>query len=128
LGATRLCVDTSVFGGCFDPEFDQASRQLFEEVRQGKHLLLVSETTAAELVRSPDPVRELVEGLAPECVERVVIAEEMVALQEAYLAAGVVGEKWRDDALHVAAATVARAEVLVSWNFRHLVNLHKARS
>lgn len=46
-------------------------------------------------------------------------------LQEAYLAAGIVGSKWEADALHVAVATVANCWVIVSWNFRHIVHFDK---
>jgi len=55
LKPTRLDVDTSVFGGRFDPEYEQASQRLFREVRLGKHVVLVSETTATELVGAPAP-------------------------------------------------------------------------
>ena len=46
-------------------------------------------------------------------------------LQEAYLAAGIVGPKSAADALHVAAATVSECRVIVSWNFKHVVNFEK---
>lgn len=48
-------------------------------------------------------------------------------LRDAYLAAKVVGPRWSDDAAHVATATVARADLIVSWNFRHLVKWEKIR-
>ena len=56
------------------------------------------------------------------------ITEEVLALRDAYLAAGVVGPQRLDDAGHVAAATVARADAIVSWNFRHIVRLDKIRA
>lgn len=52
----------------------------------------------------------------------------MQALATAYLKAGVVGERWLDDATHVAAATIARADAIVSWNFRHIVRLDKIKA
>jgi hypothetical protein len=45
-----------------------------------------------------------------------------------YRDASVVVQKFADDALHVAHATIARADVIVSWNFKHLVNPAKIRS
>jgi len=53
------------------------------------------------------------------------IAQEAIHLQRAYLAARIVGEQSRADALHVAVATVSRCRVIVSWNFRHVVNFQK---
>ena len=33
-----------------------------------------------------------------------------------------------DDATHVAAATVAKADAVVSWNFKHIVRLDKIKA
>ena len=52
---------------------------------------------------------------------------EMVRLGQAYVAARVVGRTARVDALHVATASVVRADVLVSWNFKHIVQLARIR-
>jgi len=48
------------------------------------------------------------------------LARELAA---AYVAEGAIGTRMRADALHIAVATVARVDVLVSWNFKHIVNL-----
>ena len=50
---------------------------------------------------------------------------DALALQRAYLSAGIVGPKSSDDALHVALATIAEADLIVSWNFRHIVHFEK---
>ena len=47
------------------------------------------------------------------------------ALRDAYIEAGVVGAESREDAEHVAAASVAEVDILVSWNFRHIVHFDK---
>ena len=52
---------------------------------------------------------------------------EAAELADAYLARGVLGPGSHSDALHVALATVARVDVLVSWNFKHIVNLGRIR-
>jgi hypothetical protein len=46
-------------------------------------------------------------------------------LADAYISEGVIGAKLRADAQHIAIATVARVDVLVSWNSKHIVNLHR---
>ena len=53
--------------------------------------------------------------------------DEVTALAEAYIAAGVLGRASELDARHVATATVARADVLLSWNFKHIVNYDRIR-
>jgi len=55
------------------------------------------------------------------------ITEEMERLRDAYLSAGVLGESSDADALHVAAATVLEVDLIVSWNFKHIVHFEKIR-
>lgn len=43
------------------------------------------------------------------------------------MAHGIVGPGSRSDALHVALATIGRVDVMVSWNFKHIVNLNRIR-
>ncbi len=122
----RVYPDTSVFGGLFDGEFAALTAPFFRAVQSGRIVLLVSDLVVAELDRAPARIQDLLQGLLP-ASERVVITAAMRDLQVAYLAAGVVGSRYADDALHVAAATVVRAQTLVSWNFRHLVDPRRAR-
>jgi hypothetical protein len=57
----------------------------------------------------------------------VTLTAEVSLLRDAYLQAGIVGARWSNDAAHVAAATVARADAIVSWNFKHIVRLEKMK-
>jgi predicted nucleic acid-binding protein len=124
----RIYADTSVFGGVFDPEFASASRRFFEEVRTGKHVVLVSEVTYRELSRAPIDIQRFIAELPEGAIENIAITQEMVDLTNAYIAAGVVSKRWLDDAAQVAVATVVHADALVSWNFRHLVKWEKIRA
>ena len=56
------------------------------------------------------------------------LSKEVIELRNAYVTAGVLGVKWIDDATRVAAATVARADAIVSWNFAHIVRLDKMKA
>ncbi len=120
----RVYADTSVFGGVFDPEFERASREFFDEVRSRRFRLVISAPVRDELARAPAQVRELLSDMA-EYVEAVEATVEAVALRRAYLDAGVVSSRYATDALHVAVATVTGCEVIVSWNFRHIVNFER---
>jgi hypothetical protein len=124
----RIYVDTSVIGGCADAEFAEDSSRLFDLARQGRYVLLVSDVVVRELADAPDSVRQVLETLPDSAVEAVALSEEVFALRDAYLAAGIVGLRWADDATHVAAATCARADAIVSWNFKHIVRLDKIRA
>ncbi len=123
----RIYLDTSVVGGCEDEEFAEASRELLAQAQAGKLDLLVSGLLLGELARAPEAVQRRLAGLAPECVEYVAETEEARTLRDCYVAAGIVGPAQVNDALHVALATVARADVIVSWNFKHIVHYDKIR-
>jgi hypothetical protein len=55
----RVYVDTSVLGGCFDPEFATWSQSLIEDFRRGYFVPVLSEVTAAEVAAAPSRVRDL---------------------------------------------------------------------
>ncbi len=124
----RIYVDTSVIGGCADVEFAEDSRRLLDMARAGRLTLLVSDVVVRELTDAPQPVMQLFKELPESTVEAVPLSEEVLQLRDAYLVAGVVGPKWMDDATHVAAATVAQADAVVSWNFKHIVRLDKIKA
>ncbi len=124
----RVYLDTSVIGGWADEEFAEDSRRLFTLAQSSRLRILVSDVVIAELENAPAEVRDALMGIATSAIETVPITVEVLALRDAYLAAGVLGRKWIDDATHVAAATVARADAIVSWNFRHIVRLDKIKA
>ena len=115
----RVYADTSVLGGCFDKEFDDESRAFFEHVSSGKFVLLISDLTVREPENAPREVREFYSTLTG--YESVSATNECYGLRDAYLNADVVGRASADDALHVAIAAVYRADIVVSWNFKHIV-------
>lgn len=121
----RVYADTSVFGGCFDPEFEAESRKFFDEVRQGRFTVVISDVTVEELQPAPEEVRQVLADLPPEFVEMVEASDEMEALRQAYLEAGIVGIASSNDAAHIAAATAAEVDIVVSWNFKHIVHFEK---
>lgn len=123
----RVYADTSVFGGCFDDEFKAESVRFFDEVRQGQFVVVVSNVTLDELELAPDPVRGVLAGLPPEQVEIVSTSPESDGLRKAYLEAAVVGPASRNDAAHIAVATVSGVDLVVSWNFKHIVHFEKIR-
>ena len=122
----RIYIDTSVFGGVHDEEFADASTAFFALAHQGRFHLLTSPLVIAELRDAPSAVREWYDRLEPS-LELAPVSDAALTLRDAYLAAGVVTPRWADDALHVALATVVGAELIVSWNFRHLVNYERIR-
>lgn len=124
----RVYVDTSVFGGCLDDEFTVDSLRVMELARSGRLTLIVSDVVVAELAPAPRAVREMMQGLPESAIELWDSDAEIGDLRDAYIKSGVLTSRWIDDAAHVAAATVARADALVSWNFRHVVRLDRIKA
>ena len=121
----RIFVDTSVIGGCHDEEFGFTSRLLFAEFQHGKAIAVVSSLTLEELKLAPDRVGRVLDGVPDDAVEYVELDEEAVELAEQYIAGGVLGPGSLVDAQQIAIATLHNVDVIVSWNFRHIVNLRR---
>jgi hypothetical protein len=121
----RVYADTSVFGGCFDDEFRNESVRFFEEVRLGQFVVVVSNVTLDELELAPDRVRGVLADLPPQQVEIINTSLESDGLRNAYLEAAVVGPASTNDAAHIAVATISNVDLVVSWNFKHIVHFEK---
>jgi hypothetical protein len=122
----RVYADTSVYGGVHDDEFREFSEAFFERVRGGRYRLLTSPLVFAELQDAPRAVQDWYEQFEP-LFEQVDVDAEALTLRDAYLAAQVVTARSAEDALHVTLASVHNAELIVSWNFRHMVNYDRIR-
>jgi len=123
----RVYVDTSVFGGVHDEEFADATKSFLERVAAGEYRLIISSMTHDELESAPPKVRKFVGNLSEGTYEEINLDDEMRELAEAYISAGALGRASEYDALHVAAATVAKADLILSWNFRHIVNYDRIK-
>jgi hypothetical protein len=121
----RIYTDTSVLGGCEDAEFAEHSVRLMDGFARGDRLLVLSTLTVQELAAAPLKVRQRLASVPEAHIETLQLEAEGKELAEAYIAAGVLTAKMRADAQHIAIATVGRVDVLVSWNFKHIVNLQR---
>lgn len=120
----RVYVDSSVFGGVFDKEFSRPSSVFLDQVKGGKFSLVLSVVVEEELAAAPAKVQSFYRSLLP-LAEIVPTTEAALLLRDAYLKAGIVAAQWAADALHVAHASVSGSQMIVSWNFRHIVHYEK---
>ena len=123
----KVYIDTSVIGGCFDTIFQKWSNKLFEEFISGKKIAIISDTVLKELEKAPQEVREKIYKIPDKFIDKYIITDEIRNLTEKYMEQKIVTSKFKDDALHIATATVINVDVLVSWNFKHIVNLNRIR-
>jgi hypothetical protein len=121
----RIYIDTSVIGGCFDVEFKEDSMKLMREFERGKMILVISDVLLFELETAPNHVKSILNTLPETSAEYVPLTEEAINLADHYIKEGAVAERNLSDARHVAIATIERVSVLISWNFKHLVNIDR---
>ena len=122
----RIYIDTSVLGGYYDDEFNKDTKRLFDEIGRGKFKLVISDLTERELVNAPERVKTLLRDLKID-FEVISVTEESIDLATDYINEKVVGQTSLDDCIHIATATVNKVDLLISWNFKHIVNVLKIR-
>jgi len=123
----RLYFDTSVFGGIYDIEFQNETEKLFEMVKLGEIICVYSDLTEYELESAPDKIKTHFINLDKSTIEYVEISEEINELADEYVKEKVVGKTSLDDCRHIACATINKVDYLVSWNFKHIVNVFRIR-
>ncbi len=122
----RIYIDTSVIGGYFDDEFSIDTRLLFEEIQKGLYKLVISDLTEKELINAPESVRTLLKDLGVN-FDLVSVTQESIDLATEYVKEKVVGQTSIDDCIHIATATINNVDLLISWNFKHIVNVQRIR-
>lgn len=123
----RIYIDTSVIGGCFDDEFAAESTRLLRDFETERYRAVISDVVALEINNGHAQIQEQFQRLMEWQPEWVSVTNESLLLAEAYQRQGILTPKYFDDGLHIALATVAEVDVLVSWNFKHVVNFQKIR-
>ncbi len=123
----KIYIDTSVIGGCFDSEFAKWSKLLIDEFKRGSKLIMLSDITLEELKHAPENVREMIKDIPVANVISISSNDESTELADKYLKEKAVSKKFYNDALHIAMATINMAHALVSWNFKHIVNINRIR-
>lgn len=118
----KFYVDTSVWGGHDDEEFEEWTIPFFEQARQGRFTIVLSDVTLRELLPAPSRVRQLTQSIPDKYLELVSLNEEQDILAQRYIQEAALTPKYESDAQHVAIATILKVDSLVSWNFKHMVN------
>lgn len=123
----RIYLDTSVFGGYYDDEFQEFTKPLFKRINNGEFTIIFSTMLETELEYAPEKVRKIVRSIESEDTEFVEETDIAVELATEYVTENVVGKTSYPDCLHIALATINQADLLISWNFKHIVNVERIR-
>jgi len=101
-----------------------ADTKLFwEDLQAGKYDVYISPVVVNEIERTSEPKRAfMLEQIKSLDIQLLAESEEAKALGDEYLRQGVLTPKSKDDCLHIAYAVVYNCDVIISWNFKHMVN------
>lgn len=123
----KLYLDTSVPSLLFSPddlEKQAVTKTFFERIGRSKdHQLYVSYLTMEEIQNTPDTEKRELIKVVVDNFPVLEFNQEAAELANRYLKEGIIPLKYRDDALHLALASVNNMDILVSWNFDHIVRL-----
>ena len=123
----KIQIDTSVIGGYFDKEFEEATKMFFEKAFESNSRLLVSNLLEFELISALQFIRDFFESLPKDKIVKIESSEEAQNLAQMYIDEKIVGKTSMLDCQHIATTTLNNADVLVSWNFKHIVNLMRIK-
>ena len=123
----RIYLDTSVIGGAFDEEFNETSNRLFEMVDQKFFTLVISSLSLIELDLAPTYIKDFFNKIERSNIELISSSAESELLANSYISEKVVGPTSFDDCHHISIATISKVDILVSWTFKHIVNVFRIR-
>jgi len=127
----RVYLDTSVYNFAIDdsvPEERMFTLKLIEEIKGGRYEVFISEVAILEINRAPEQravrLKDMIEQVNPENIE---LNQEAQELAKEYIEQGIIPKRYENDALHIAVATVHDLDVIISWNFEHIVKMKTKR-
>lgn len=121
----KVYIETTVPNYVFNdevPEKQQVTKQLFSLIHRQLFEPFVSSITIGEINKSPEPKRSKMFEL----IRKFPILEptpQSVRLSEEYIRHYIIPDNFYNDGLHIAIATVNHLDIIVSYNFQHIVNL-----
>jgi predicted nucleic acid-binding protein len=119
----RIYLDTSIFSAYYDDRAPDRRAQTEEFwARIAAFEVSTSELAREELQKTPDRDRRMKLLKLLDSLDVHSVTEEIKKLAQNYVKAGVFAPIMLNDAVHIAAAVITRQDILLSWNFKHMVN------
>lgn len=127
----RVYLDTSVISHLKQddvPEKMAETQRLWNMFRERKYKAVVSDIAIQEIDDCPEPKRTILYSYLNEIdYELITATEEILELAGKFIDFGVLRQKSLDDCMHIAAAIVYNCDIILSWNFKHIVNYKTIR-
>jgi predicted nucleic acid-binding protein len=123
----KIYLETTVFNFYFAedaPDKRQDTAQLFNEINEGKYIPYTSDYVLQELLKAEEPKKtEMVNLIEKYKVKFLEPDKNAEILADKYVSEDIIPEKFRVDGIHIAMATINDLDIIVSYNFRHIVKL-----
>ena len=127
----KVYLDTSVISYLSQedaPERMEDTLKLWKDFVNGKYEIYLSQVTIDEIEKCSEPKRSMLyDYLSDIEYTKLEINEEIVELAQKIIDMGILKPKSYDDCQHIAAAVVNACDCIISWNFRHIVNIKTIR-
>jgi predicted nucleic acid-binding protein len=127
----KIYLDTSVLNFFYeknDLEKANSTKELFREINKNKFLAFISDLVLREVKEAhASKKQKLLSLIKTYQLARLETTLECMTLTETYLEKNIFPSKYRDDALHIAIASVYDIDVVISWNLEHMVKLKTRR-
>jgi predicted nucleic acid-binding protein len=127
----RLYIDTSVLGALFDtedPKRVEIAERLQQLIKEDIYEGFISGPTIEEVLKAPERIqKKLLTSIRDVHLTVLEETEESINLSGVYVRDGAIPEKYRDDARHIAVAVFHELDYIVSWNYKHMVNISVRR-
>jgi predicted nucleic acid-binding protein len=123
----KVYLDTSVISYLQQedtPERMKDTLVLWKQFEAGKYEIYLSQLTLDEVGMCREPKRTmLLEYLSRICYEKLEITDEVLKVANQIIDMGILTPKSMDDCQHIATAVVHGCDCILSWNFKHIVNI-----
>lgn len=127
MSKVRLYLDTSIISYLNQPdtpEKEAVTNKFWEIIRTGVYDLYISDTTIQEINKCKEPKKShMYEWLTEIKYSLILNNDEIDSLVEKILELNILINKSIDDCHHIASALIANCDYILSWNFKHLVNI-----
>jgi predicted nucleic acid-binding protein len=123
----KIYLETTVFNFIFaddSPDKRQDTIKLFDEIKRGKYIPYTSNYVLQELLKAEEPKKSKMVNLIEEYKVNFLEADENAEiLADKYISEEIIPMRYRTDGLHIAIATINDLDIIVSYNFQHIVKL-----